>query len=118
MTELDSDKVLAFELKSGKEQIAFGVENGAVSAIFESIHNQHRKELKINLGGFDGENEYLNWLKRALEIGEKLELKVVRVTPCQISEPSERKKSVPPTDEQLLKVYHEQKKELEEAGLI
>jgi hypothetical protein len=118
MTELDCEKILAFEFKSEKEQIVFGVENGAISAIFESINNQHRKELQISLGGFDGEKEYIDWLKRPLEIGEKFELKIVRVALSEISTPLERRIIELPSNEQLLKAYHEQKKELEDAGLI
>lgn len=118
MTELDQRKIVAFEVKSEKEQIVFGLENGVVTAIFESIHNPHRKALQINLGGLNEADEHLNWLKRPLEIGEKFELKVVRTTPAQISEPLSKRKSAPPTDEQLLQVYHDLKKELKVAGLI
>ncbi|MFC3415946.1 hypothetical protein [Algoriphagus hitonicola] len=118
MNELDKRKILAFEFKSEKEQVVFGLENGVVSAIFESIHKQHRKELQISLGGLNEADEHLDWLKRPLEIGEEFEFKVVRANPAQISDPSERRKSAPPTDEQLVQVYHDLKKELEEAGLI
>lgn len=118
MTELDQEKILAFEFKSEKEQIVFGLENGVFTAIFESIYNKHRKALQISLGGLNEDDEHLDWLKRPLEIGEKFELKVVLATPTQISEPSERRKSAPPTDEQLLQVYHDLKKELKVAGLI
>ncbi|WP_297337251.1 hypothetical protein [Algoriphagus sp.] len=118
MTELDQDKILAFEFKSKKEQIVFGLENGVFTAIFESIHNPHRKALQISLGGLNEADEHLDWLKRPLEIGEKFEFKVVRASPAQVSEPLSKRKSAPPTDGQLLQVYHDLKKELKEAGLI
>ncbi|WP_144605454.1 hypothetical protein [Algoriphagus algorifonticola] len=118
MAEQEREKICAFQFKSGKEQVVFGLEHGVFSAIFESIFNQNRKELQVNLGGFDGEKVYLDWLKRPLEIGEKFELKVVRFALSEISMPLERRIVEPPSDDQLLKAYYDQKKELENAGLI
>jgi len=111
--------MIGFELKSQKENISAGVEEGVTSVIFTRICSSERDEIHMVLGGTDkAQSKNLTWISRNILPGEEF---VIKVSEFKIV--SKPLKCIEMNSDNLilegkLRAYHGLRKELEAAGMI
>ena len=113
--------MIGFELDINHKVISASLEHGVVSIIATKATTKHMDSIDLDFTGLNitepGIEEYIDWYKTNLKVGDVLKIKVIDITknttPIEI-----RKRNRDSTIEQKLNSYHALKKELGEQGLI
>lgn len=113
--------MIGFELDINGEVISASVEHGIISIIATKVSTNHMDSIDLDFTGLNtgelGNEEYIDWYKSNLKVGDELKIKVIDITkntaPIEI-----RKRNRDSTIDQKLKSYHALKKELGEQGLL
>ncbi|MFN4000021.1 hypothetical protein [Algoriphagus sp.] len=111
--------MIGFELKSSKENLVAGLQEGVTSIIFTRVKSENQDFLDLSFSGLNIEKqENYQWLSRQLEVGEEFVLKVVKIEESSNPEKTGYYPIEKALLEDKLKRYQNLKKELEDAGLI
>lgn len=111
--------MIGFEIKSEKENLKAGLEEGVVSVIFTRVKNEEIDRMDLSISGLTMEKEENHkWIDRDLTIGEKFKIKVVEISNASPSQKLQRAPLEKLSVDDKLRKYLKLKKELEARGLI